>query len=250
MRTIELSCDLGEAADARGLRIEEEIWNGIAAANVACGGHAGDAASMREAASRAARLGVVLGAHPSYPDREGFGRRRMEISPAALRESLIAQIGALRSAASGAGARVTRVKPHGALYNEAFADEALAATVVDAIVALGDEIAIVAQPGSMLLAAARRGMRTIREAFADRAYALDGSLVPRGRAGALLTDFGDAAAQALRLAREGTVLTGARAVAVEFDTLCIHGDMEGAVGRLAAIRGVLTQEGFTLGTRR
>lgn len=250
MKTIELSCDLGEAADAEGRRIEETIWEGIGAANVACGGHAGDEESMRDAAFRAAHLGVILGAHPSYPDREGFGRRRIEISSKDLRDSLIAQIDALRSVASEAGVGVRRVKPHGALYNEAFADEALAATVADAVASIDEPIALVAQPGSMLLAlASRRGIPTIREAFADRAYAADGSLMPRSRGGSLLVDPRAAAAQAVRLARDGDVLTDGGPVAVEFETLCIHGDMEGAVLRLSAIRDALTRAGFALGPR-
>jgi 5-oxoprolinase (ATP-hydrolysing) subunit A len=247
-RAIELSCDLGEAADAAGRRVEEQMWRGIGAANVACGGHAGDAASMRAAAARAVRLGVVLGAHPSYPDRAGFGRRRMAIAPDVLRESLVRQIESLGAAAAGEGTTVRRVKPHGALYNEAHADRELAAGIVDAVAAADPSLALVGQPGSALLAeACARGLPAIREAFADRRYAGDGSLVPRSRQGALLLDPGEAAAQAVRLALEGAVLTADGVIAVEFDTLCVHGDMEGAVERLAAIRTALDAAGIALG---
>lgn len=249
-RSIEISCDLGEAADAEGRRIEEKIWRGVSAANVACGGHAGDAPSMREAAARAVRLGVVLGAHPSYPDREGFGRRRMSIAPDALRASLIEQIGALQGAAAEAGATLRRVKPHGALYNDAHTDASLAGVIVEAVAAVDAAMAVVAQPGSAVLRAARlRGLPTIREAFADRRYAAGGALVPRSQEGSLLLDPAEAAAQAVRLATEGTVLTAEGALAVEFETLCIHGDMEGAVERLAAIRAALEHAGIALGAR-
>ncbi len=238
--SVELSCDLGEAADAAGRAVEKAIWPLIGAANVACGGHAGDEASMRAAAARAARLGVILGAHPSYPDREGFGRRPLAIEPDRLRASLVEQIDALRAAAAESGIGVRRVKAHGALYNRAVRDEALAEIVVDAIAAVDRGIAVVAQPHSMMIAVARRrGLPIIREAFADRAYAPDGALVARSDPGALLLDPADAAAQAVRLAREGRARTAAGEISVEFETLCVHGDMERAVERLNAIRAAL-----------
>jgi UPF0271 protein len=240
MRTIELSCDLGEASDPAGQRIEAAIWTMIDAANVACGGHAGDAASMRAAAARAAALSVILGAHPSYPDREGFGRRRIEIEDDRLRESLVQQIETLRALAAAEGAPLRRVKPHGALYNEAARDQRLASLVVDAIAAIDPSLAVVAQPDSELVAAARaRGLNTVREAFADRGYAADGSLLPRTHPRALLLDPPAAAAQAVRLAREGSVDADRSAVIVDFETLCVHGDMEGAIERLSAIRRAL-----------
>ncbi len=221
---VALSADLGEGSPG-----EDEIWPLIDRANVACGGHTGDDDSMRAAAGRAAQHGVVLGAHPSYPDREHFGRRSMQIPPDALRESLRAQIAALRFFAP-----VHHVKPHGALYNDAHEDRGLAEVIVSA---LDPSLALVAPDHSQMAAAARAaGIQVIREAFADRRYEPDGSLTPRSIAGSTLT-IEEAAAQAALLASEAAVLArdGTR-IPIAFDTLCIHADMEGAVERLRAIR--------------
>lgn len=222
-----LSADLGEGSPG-----EDEIWPLIDLANVACGGHTGDDDSMRTAASRAAQHGVILGAHPSYPDREHFGRRSVQIAPDALRASLTAQISALRLFGP-----VHHVKPHGALYNDAHKDRALADAIVSA---LDPSLALVAPEHSQMAAAARAaGFPVIREAFADRRYEPDGSLTPRSIPGSTLT-IEEAAAQAALLAREGVVIArdGSR-VRVAFDTLCIHADMAGALGRLRAVRAAL-----------
>jgi 5-oxoprolinase (ATP-hydrolysing) subunit A len=213
---IELSCDLGEMEPEK----ERPIWPMIDAANVACGGHAGDATTMREAAESAARLGVIFGAHPSYPDRENFGRRSMRMDPDALRRTLIEQITTLLSFG-----RVRRVKPHGALYNDAHHDRALADVIVQAIRDVDPTMALVAIDSSQMAAAARAaGLTVIREAFADRGYRPDGSLVPRSEAGALLS-VEESAEQALRFGKSPDV-----------DTICIHADMEGSIERLRAIR--------------
>ncbi len=224
---IDLSADLGEGSPG-----EDEIWPLIHSANVACGGHVGDEASMRDAVARAAAHGVTLGAHPSSPDREHFGRRSLEIAPQVLRESLIEQISALRALGD-----LRHVKPHGALYNDAHKNRALAEVIVDAMRAVDPEIALVAPDHSEMAAAARdAGTPVIREAFADRRYEPDGALVSRKQPGATLT-IGEAAEQAALLANEGLVIArdGTR-FALAFDTLCIHADMEGAVERLRAIR--------------
>lgn len=224
---IDLSADLGEGSPG-----EEEIWPLIDAANVACGGHTGDAESMRHAAQRAREHGVRLGAHPSYADREHFGRKSLDIASAALHESLVAQIRAL--AAYG---ELHHVKPHGALYNDAHAKRQLAEVVVAAIRETDPSLALVAGDRSQMAVAAREaGLRVVREAFADRRYEPDGSLTPRALAGSTLT-IEEAVAQAELLVREGLVVArdGSR-VAVPFDTLCVHADMEGAVLRLRAIR--------------
>ena len=228
---IEISADLGEAATDAEREIERAIWPLIDAANVACGGHAGDETSMREAALMAGRLDVILGAHPSYPDREHFGRRSVEIAPEALIDSLVEQIGALRAVGLAEGVRVERVKPHGALYNDAHRDRSLAVLIVTAMRQVDPELALVASDLSQMAAAARAaGTPVIREAFADRGYRPDGSLVPRGEPGALLS-VAEAADQAVRLVRGE--------VAIAFDTICIHADMEDSVARLKAIRSVL-----------
>ena len=224
---VELSADLGEGSPG-----EEEIWPLIDAANVACGGHAGDEESMREAARLAHEHGVRLGAHPSYPDREHFGRRSLDIGADELRASLVAQISALR-----AFAPIHHVKPHGALYNDAHTDPDRARVIVEAMRLVDSALAIVAPDVSQMAAAAREAETpVIREAFADRRYESDGSLVPRRRPGATLT-IDEAAAQAALLAGEGAAIArdGTR-IAIPFDTLCIHADMEGAAERLRAIR--------------
>jgi UPF0271 protein len=229
---IDLSADLGEGSPG-----EETVWTLVTSANVACGGHIGDDTSMEYAARRASELGVHLGAHPSYPDRENFGRKPLSMPPPALRASLAAQIGALRDIAARHGIHMMHVKPHGALYNQAHHDAALAGIIVDAMRDVDKTLTLVCPDRSQMAVAARlAGTVVIREAFADRRYETDGALVARGTPGALLT-VDEAADQAVMLAREGAVIArdGTR-IAVAFDTICVHSDMDGAVERLKEIR--------------
>ena len=224
--TIEISADMGEGAAA-----EPEIWPLIDAANVACGGHAGDVQSMREASRRAREYGVAIGAHPSYPDRANFGRRSMKMDPAVLRESLVEQISSLAAITP-----LRHVKAHGALYNDAHRDRALAEVLLDAS---GNLPIVCSATSQMAMVARERGVRVIREAFADRRYEPDGSLTPRTIPGSLLS-IEEAAAQARLLAVEGVVVArdGTR-IKVACDTLCIHADMPGSAERLRAIRTAL-----------
>lgn len=229
---VELSADLGEGSPN-----EDEVWQLVDAANVACGGHTGDDTSMAAAARTARERGVLLGAHPSYPDRENFGRRSIAIEPARLRDSLIEQLERLRRAGAREGVEVRRVKPHGALYNDAHARRDLADVIVSAIRAVDPAMAIVCSAASQMAVAARESkLAVVREAFADRGYHADGSLVPRSEPGALL-DVAAAVAQAESLARWGTAtaVNGA-VVPIAFETICIHADMERATERVAAIR--------------
>ena len=223
---IDLSADLGEGSPG-----EDEIWPLITSANVACGGHTGDDDSMRQAAARAIQYQVRFGAHPSYPDRANFGRVSMQIALDDLRAALVAQISALR-----AFGPVEHVKPHGALYNDAHRDRTIAQVIVEAIRLVDPEVALVAPDQSQMASAARdAGSRVIREAFADRRYESDGSLVSRKADGATLS-IDEAAAQARLLATDGVVVArdGAR-IPVPFDTICIHADMDGAAQRLRAV---------------
>jgi len=226
---IDLSADLGEGSPG-----EEEIWPLITSANVACGGHIGDESSMREAARLAQKHNVRFGAHPSYPDRENFGRKTLDIAPDALRDSLIAQISALN-----AFARVEHVKPHGALYNEAHRNRVLARIIVDAMQRSGAHLAMVAPDDSQMAIAARAvGMNVIREAFADRRYESDGTLTPRSIAGSMLT-VDEAVAQAkLLIAQSAVIARDGTRIGIAFDTICIHADMDGAVERLRSIRAI------------
>jgi 5-oxoprolinase (ATP-hydrolysing) subunit A len=242
MRFIDLSCDLGEASTDAERETEAAIWPMITTANVACGGHAGDAASMRHAAEKAQVLGVRLGAHPSYPDRKRFGRRTLFLPAAELRASLVDQIRALRDIADGCGVALRHVKPHGALYNDAHHDPALAGVIVEAMRVVDSMLALVASITSqMALAAKAAGTPVIREAFADRRYEPDGSLVSRGAPGALLS-VDEAAAQARQLAERRTVTANdGSELEIAFDTICIHADMENSVERLRRIREVLKE---------
>jgi UPF0271 protein len=228
---IDLSADLGEGAPD-----EPEIWPLITSANVACGGHYGDAESMTHAVHRGRELGVRIGAHPSYPDRASFGRTSMSMPADKLRATLIEQITALLNI-SGA---LHHVKPHGALYNDAHKDRALAGIVIDAIRAFDATLPIVCSDRSQMAAAARAaGTPIIREAFADRRYNSDGSLVARSEPNSLL-GVDEAASQAAMLANESAVTArdGSR-ITIPFDTICVHADMEHAVERLRAIRRVV-----------
>src|SRR5512140_2946650 len=217
----DLSCDLGEASTPDGRRVEAAIWTMIDAANVACGGHAGDEASMVATIALAAKHGVVLGAHPSYPDRENFGRKTIAIPLDDLRVSLLEQLRMLGDLAATHDARVERVKPHGALYNDAHHDARLAASVAAAVREFDAGVALVAAASSQLVIQARAiGLPVVTEAFADRRYRADGSLVPRSRPDSLLLDFDVAAAQAVSLAtKHGVIAEDGTFIYVEFDTV-------------------------------
>lgn len=248
MKIIDLSCDLGEATTAEEEAIEESLWPLVSSANVACGGHVGDEATMRRAVERAARYNVKLGAHPSYPDRQHFGRAAMQIEHAALVDALAAQLHALRDAAQRAGLRLAHAKAHGALYNISHRDDDAARAVVEAVLNVDRSIAIVCAPGSAVVAIAETaGVAVTREAFADRRYLATGELVPRSESRSLLLAIDEAVSQARLLATESSVRAsdGSR-VDITFDTLCLHGDMENAVVRVAAVRQMLEATGFSV----
>lgn len=241
MAAIDLNADLGE-----GMSEDADLIAQVTSANVACGFHAGDATTMAATLRRAREHEVVVGAHPSYRDRENFGRTPMSPSPSALRADLEQQLAALVEAAVGASVSVRYLKPHGALYNRIALDPAQAEVVAQ--VAAAADLPLVGLPHSAVEAAADRlGVRFVREAFADRGYLSDGRLAPRGEPGAVLSDPDEVARRAVRLAREHrvTALDGTE-IAVEAASLCVHGDTPGA-GRLArAVRGALEAEGIDL----
>ena len=243
MDRIDLNCDLGEGAGH-----DAELMPFITSANIACGGHAGDAGSMRTAVGLALAHGVAIGAHPGLEDRANFGRRELPLAPAEARELVASQVAALAAVARQAGARLAHVKPHGALYNLAARDAALAGAVADAVWQSGPELVVFGLAGSRLLDAARaRGLRTASEVFADRTYQRDGSLTPRSRADALVQEEDDAVAQVLRMAREGRVRTvDGIDVAVRAETVCVHGDGPQAVAFARRLRAELERAGIVL----
>ncbi|WP_434970737.1 5-oxoprolinase subunit PxpA [Microbacterium sp. bgisy207] len=247
MTTIDLNADLGETVDGVPTADDEALFAVISSANVACGGHAGDARSMGQAVERAARFGVAIGAHPSYPDRSGFGRRAVAMSGADLRAAVGAQLHAL----ADVGADIRYVKPHGALYHAVRTDaahaDALAAAVSDLARRLGRALPILGMSGAITTAAAGHGLEVVEEAFLDRGYAADGTLVPRDRPGALIEDPEAAASRAVQLAHEGTVVAiDGATVPVRAASLCVHGDSPASVAAARAVRAALAAASVTV----
>ncbi|MFF4313377.1 LamB/YcsF family protein [Streptomyces sp. NPDC001507] len=248
MTPIDLNADLGEGFGRWRLTDDEQLLSVVTSANVACGFHAGDAATMRRVCELAAGRGVTIGAQVSYRDLAGFGRRAMDVPPAELGAEVAYQIGALEVFARAAGARVAYVKPHGALYNRVVHDEEQAAAVVDGVLLADASLPVLGLPGSRLLAlAGEAGLPTVTEAFADRAYTDEGTLVPRGREGAVVSDPEAVVERSVELARSGTVAahSGAR-IAIRARSLCLHGDTPGAVELARRVRARLTTEGLTV----
>lgn len=243
MTAIDLNADLGEgeAGDAELLQV-------VSSCNIACGGHAGDDESIEATIREALARGVNVGAHPAYPDREGFGRRSRFMSGEALRDALRSQLDVFCRAAVRLGATVTHVKPHGTLYTDAVVDAELADIIAGAVAEVPGKPMLVGQPGTELESAAKtHGLGFIAEAFVDRAYQSNGQLVPRSRSGAVHGDIAQIQRQAVSLARDGTVqsLEGST-VPVRADTLCIHGDTPGAAAAARAVRVALEREGIEI----
>lgn len=247
---MDLNSDLGESLGAWRMGDDEAMLGIVSSANVACGFHAGDAAGILHTLRRAQALGVAVGAHVAYPDLAGFGRRNMDLASADLVADVIYQIGALQGLATAAGTAVRYVKPHGALYNTIAHDERQARDVIAAILAIDAGLALVGLAGSPLLGwAEASGLRTVAEAFADRAYMPDGSLVSRREKGAVLHDPEVVAARMLRLATEGVVeAIDGSTVRIRADSICVHGDSPGAVEMARQVRGLLERSGVVIGS--
>ena len=233
---IDLNADVGERPGSDGIAADAAIIAVFSSVNVACGFHAGDAATMRAVCAEAVLRHKRIGAHVSYMDREGFGRRDLEVDPRELLQQIVQQIAALRIEAGLEHGRVGYVKPHGALYNRAAVDRAYADVVVSAIADVDRHLKLLAPPDSELLrSAAARGIEAVAEGFADRAYRTDGTLVPRGEAGAVLTDPDVVAAQAEELAGSG-----------RFGSLCLHSDTPGVAELAVTVRNRLIGAGFEI----
>lgn len=244
----DLNADLGELEGSLGAEVDAALLTVVTSANVACGGHAGDAVSMRRVCVAAAESGVAVGAQVSYVDREGFGRRHVDVSAATLIAQLTDQLAALDEHARAAGTAVTYVKPHGALYHAAATEHRVAAAVVASVAAYDERLPLLTLPGSALAAAAReRGMHAVGEAFADRAYTREGRLLPRTHHASVVTDRHEVVLRVLRLTSERAVRTVDGAdVRVDARSVCLHGDTPGAVDLARAIHTALTAAGVAL----
>jgi UPF0271 protein len=245
---MDLNSDLGEGYGHWTLGDDDALLEVVTSANVACGFHAGDPATIDRTVRRAVERGVAIGAQVSYPDLVGFGRRDMDVPPDDLTADVLYQLGALEAFAKAAGSRVRYVKPHGALYNRIAGDPVQAAAVVEAIRRYDPALPLLTLPGSAAMqAAGAAGIAAVGEGFADRAYTAEGRLQSRREPGAVLRDPDQVAARALRMATEGRVETvGGGEVAVEIRSLCVHGDTPGAVAMAMAVRAALDRAGVRL----
>jgi UPF0271 protein len=242
---IDLNSDVGESFGRWTLGDDDAVLRQVTSANVACGFHAGDPSTLRRTCVTAVREGVVVGAQVGYNDLAGFGRRFIDMTAEELADDVLYQIGALDALARAAGTRVRYVKPHGALYNAIVHHEEQARAVVDAVRAFDPSLPLLGLPGSAVLAAAEKaGLRTVREAFADRAYTPEATLVSRRQPGAVLDDPAEVARRVVELVTSGriTAVDGST-VRVEADSVCVHGDSPGAVAMAERVRVELAQAG-------
>lgn len=250
-RRVDLNADVGELA--AGTAEDAALLESVSSCSIACGGHAGDATSMRRTAAAALARGVAVGAHPSFHDREGFGRRRFAIPPEAVRSLVVEQIETLAEIVGGLGGRLSHVKPHGALYAVAAEDPAIAAAIAAAVVACDPRLVLYGLSGSALLTAGRvAGLVTASEVFADRGYRADGSLVPRGEPGAIVADDQAGIDRCIAMVIDGRVTavaaprSPAAEVALVAETICIHGDEPAAASRARRLRTALEAAGIRI----
>ncbi len=246
--TVDLNSDIGEGFGSWVLGDDDALLALVTSANIACGYHAGDPSIMRRTCERAAAASVAIGAQVGYRDLAGFGRRFIDVEPDVLTQDILYQIGALDAFARVAGSRVRYVKPHGALYNAIVSHEEQAAAVVRAVTDLDPSLSLVGLPGSAVLRLAKQaGLRTVQEAFADRAYAPEGTLVSRRLAGAVLHDPDEIARRCVAMAT-GQPVTDVEGGPLRLspDSICVHGDTPGAVGIARAVKGALAAAGIVL----
>ena len=245
---VDLNSDVGESFGRWRLGDDEAVLALVTSANVACGFHAGDPRTLRVTCEVAARNDVTVGAQVGYHDLAGFGRRFIDVAPIELTDDVIYQIGALEAMARVSGTSVSYVKPHGALYNTAVHHEEQAQAVVDAVRAYDPALPLLGLPGSRLLALGERaGLRTVREAFADRGYTSEGTLVPRSEPGAVLSDPDEVAARVVRMVAENEVVAvDGSTVRLEAESVCVHGDSPGAVEMARAVLAALRSAGVSV----
>ena len=248
LATIDLNSDVGESFGNWTMGDDAAIFRSVSSANVACGFHAGDPSTIAQTCRDAVAAGVTIGGHVGYRDLAGFGRRFLDCSPTELADDVLYQLGALDALARSAGGAIRYVKPHGALYNTIFSHEGHARAVVDGVRAFGGDLPLLLLPGSLALTLAEAaGLRAVTEAFADRAYNPDGTLVSRREAGAVLHDPEIVAANMVRLATEGEILArDGSIIRTGAESICVHGDTDGAVAMAAAVRAGLEGAGVEI----
>jgi len=247
MYTVDINCDMGESFGSYKIGTDEEILNYITSANIACGFHAGDPATMRKTVRLALDKGVGIGVHPGFQDLVGFGRREMKISPQEAYDITVYQIGSLYGFVKAEGGKLQHVKPHGALYNMAAKDITLSEAIAEAVYNIDPELILYGLAGSKLINAGRKiGLRTAQEVFSDRTYQQDGSLTPRTNPHALITDPQEAVNQVITMIKKGKVhsLQGTD-VSIQADTICIHGDGNGALEFAQKLSAALIEAGIS-----
>ena len=248
MYKVDLNSDLGESFGNYTIGMDDAVIAHISSANVACGYHAGDPLVMDKTVASCKAAGVAVGAHPGYPDLIGFGRRNIACSPKDAKAYVKYQLGALIAFTTAHGLKLQHCKPHGALYNQAAKDPALARAIAEAVYEVDPNIILLGLANSFLISEAEAvGLKAASEVFADRAYQADGSLVPRSKPGAVIHDKEEAIARTIRMVKEGTVvaITG-ETVPLKADSICVHGDNPSAVEFVKNIRARLTEEGVTI----
>lgn len=239
---------MGESFGAWKMGNDAELMNYVSSVNIACGFHAGDATTIRHTVKTAIEKGVAIGAHPGYPDLQGFGRREISLSNDEAADIVLYQIAALKGVCESLGTRLNHVKPHGALYNRSAKDSELASAIVSAVKALDSNLILYGLSGSFLISKAKNaGLKTASEVFADRRYSPDGTLVPRSQPNALIDDINTACEQVLQMVRSQTVRAAdGSSVAIKPDTICIHGDGPYALEFAKAIRTSLVENGIEI----
>ena len=246
--TIDLNCDMGESFGNYRLGEDEALMQYVSSINVACGFHAGDADVMKKAVDLAAKHNIAVGAHPAYPDLQGFGRREMKLSADEVYNIVLYQVGALWAFTKSVGIKLAHVKPHGALYNTAAKQPTIAAAIVRAVKDVGNNLKLVGLSGSCLISEGKKfEIETVSEVFADRVYTDDGQLMARDKPNALIEDPDRAGAQVLKMIKQGVVISASgKEVNVEAQTVCIHGDGKNALAFAKAIHGLLTANNVSI----
>lgn len=249
---VDLNCDLGEGFGAYSIDIDRAVMENISSANVACGFHAGDPMELAETVEYANEHDTAVGAHPGLPDTMGFGRRRMDVTADEAKNYVTYQIGAVQAFCESAGVELQHVKPHGALYNMASTDEAVADGIIRALTELPDSPILLALSGSKFASMAEgAGLDVRHEAFADRAYDADGTLVSRDRDGAVIHDPDRLAERAVKMVTEGQVETiDGATLDLEVDSICVHGDSSGATENVTRLAEAFDEEGITVTSLR